>query len=140
MPQKVNMYACYVNRIGRGGRRLQIVQPTRRGLGPLSGRKGTAEDIFWHTGRQRDQADFRIWVVEEYHLVKDFKSRIPSEYTIIKSKLLRWQRKYRNKNVAGLIDQHGGHNRGEWLHTGRSVKIFLYHIHDPAKAQRKTLL
>lgn len=32
---------------------------------------------------------------------------------ITKSQLFRWQRKYKNGDVAGLIDTRGGHNRGK---------------------------
>lgn len=77
-------------------------------------------EITHYTGKQREEANFKALIVERYrqsHLspddfVRDFNRRNPED-AITKSKLFRWQRKYKNGDVAGLIDLRGGHNRGQ---------------------------
>lgn len=73
------------------------------------------------TGKQREGADFRALVVMEYQhsglspdgYVNQFNAKNPPEDAITTSKLFRWQRQYKNGGFAGLIDQRGGHNRGQ---------------------------
>lgn len=113
----------YVNGMGRGGRQLRIAleslpecaQARYRGEVP------PPMDILQFTGKQRKEADAKAWVVEQYQqkslspddFVSWFNSNNPTEDAITKSKLFRWQRKYQEKDVAALIDQRGGHNRGK---------------------------
>ena len=78
-------------------------------------------DILQFTGKQRDEANFKAWVVEQYHqmglppddFVSWFNSNNPIEDAITKSKLFRWQHKYQEKDVTELIDRRGGYNRGK---------------------------
>ena len=72
------------------------------------------------TGKQREEANFKALIVENYQkaqkspddYIKDFNERNPDS-VITKSQLFRWQRKYKNGDIAGLIDTRGGHNRGK---------------------------
>jgi len=58
--------------------------------------------------------------VEQYHqsklspdkFVAWFNNNNPHEDAITKSKLFRWQSKYKDGDVTNLIDRRGGHNRG----------------------------
>ena len=78
-------------------------------------------DILQFTGRQREGADFRALVVTEYQrsglspeeYVLTFNAENPPEDAITTSKLFRWQRQYRQGGIAALVDQRGGHNRGQ---------------------------
>jgi hypothetical protein len=79
------------------------------------------KDILHFTGKQRDEANEKAWIVEQYHqsglspntFVYKFNAENPPEDAITKSKLFRWQRKYKNREVFDLIDQRGGHNLGK---------------------------
>lgn len=78
------------------------------------------KEITQFTGKQREEANFKALIVENYkksHLspdeyVKDFNERNPED-VITKSQLFRWQRKYKSGDVYDLIDNRGGHNRGQ---------------------------
>jgi hypothetical protein len=78
-------------------------------------------EIMQYTGKQRAAADFKAQVVSEYHqmglsvdaFIANFNERNPND-TITKPQLFRWQNKYQqNKDVADLIDNRGGYNRGK---------------------------
>lgn len=80
----------------------------------------TYKEITGFTGKQREEANFKALIVEEYKrsqlspddFVKEFNERNPDS-TITKSQLFRWKRKYKSGDVADLIDLRGGHNRGQ---------------------------
>lgn len=113
----------YVNGKGRGGKQLRIAleslpesaQARYRGEVPPS------VDILQFTSKQRERANAKAWVVEQYHqsrlapdeFVAWFNANNPPEEAITKSQLFRWQHKYQGKDVAELIDRRGGHNRGK---------------------------
>lgn len=111
----------YVKGIGRGGRQLEIDLDSvpwpiaKDDLGPDD------ESILQYSGKQREEADFRLLVVLEYQhsglspeeFVQQFNAENPPEETITTSKLYRWQRQYKQGGVAALIDQRGGYNRGQ---------------------------
>lgn len=73
------------------------------------------------TSKQRDEANAKAWIVEQYHqsglspddFIARYNADNPHEDALNKSRLYRWQRKYANKDVAALVDQRGGHNRGK---------------------------
>ena len=112
----------YVDGKGRGGKQLRIVLESlpEEAQARYRGEQPQPKDILQYTGKQRDEANAKAWVVEQYHqsglspddFVSWFNKGNPPEDAITKSKLFRWQKKYEGKNVAGLIDQRGGHNRG----------------------------
>ncbi len=111
----------YIKGVGRGGRQLQIALETipwklKEEKYPV------AEKAFLDfTGKQRENADFRALVVNQYQqsglspdeFVEDFNGSNPPEDWITKTKLYRWQGKYEKGGVTALIDQRGGHNRGK---------------------------
>lgn len=111
----------YIKGVGRGGRQLQIALETipwklKEEKYPV------AEKTFLDfTGKQRENADFRALVVNQYQqsglspdeFVEAFNGSNPPEDWITKTKLYRWQGKYEKGGVAALIDQRGGHNRGK---------------------------
>lgn len=112
----------YVEGIGRGGRQLEIALETIPWKIVESDTEQTSfPDILQFTGKQREGADFRALVVVEYQhsglspdeYVAKFNEKNPPEDAITTSKLFRWQKQYREGGVAGLIDQRGGHNRGQ---------------------------
>ncbi|MCI5842958.1 MAG: Mu transposase C-terminal domain-containing protein, partial [Clostridiales bacterium] len=113
----------YVNGMGRGGKQLRIALESlpEAAQAKYRGELPPPTDILQFTGKQRAEADAKAWVVEQYHqsslapdkFVAWFNTNNPPEDAITKSKLFRWQQKYHGKNVAGLIDQRGGYNRGE---------------------------
>lgn len=113
----------YVNGMGRGGKQLRIALESlpKGAQARYRGEVPPPVDILQFTGKQRDEANAKAWVVEQYQreglspddFVSWFNSNNPTEDAITKSKLFRWQHKYQGKNVAGLIDRRGGHNRGK---------------------------
>lgn len=113
----------YVNGKGRGGKQLRIALESlpEGAQARYRGEVPTSVDILQFTGKQRDEANAKAWVVEQYQreglspddFVSWFNSNNPPEDAITKSKLFRWQKKYQGKDVAALIDQRGGHNRGK---------------------------
>lgn len=108
---------------GRGGKQIQIALESlpEAAQARYHGEKQPHEDVLQYTGKQRAEADFRALVVAEYQhsgfspdeYVEKFNAENPPEDAITTSKLFRWQKKYREGGVAGLIDQRGGHNRGQ---------------------------
>ena len=108
---------------GRGGKQIQIALESlpETAQARYHGEKQPQEDILQYTGKQRAEADFRALVVAEYQhsglspdeYVEKFNAENPPEDAITTSKLFRWQKQYREGGVAGLIDQRGGHNRGQ---------------------------
>lgn len=113
----------YVNGKGRGGKQLRIALESlpEGAQARYRGEIPPPVDILQFTGKQRDEANAKAWVVEQYQreglspddFVSWFNSNNPTEDAITKSKLFRWQKKYQGKDVAALIDQRGGHNRGK---------------------------
>lgn len=112
----------YVEGIGRGGRQLEIALETIPWEIAESDTEQTVfPNILQFTGKQREGADFRALVVTEYQrsglspeeYVLTFNAENPPEDAITTSKLFRWQRQYRQGGIAALIDQRGGHNRGQ---------------------------
>lgn len=121
---KLNKYEYrHVKGIGRGGKQIQIALESlpETAQARYHGEKQPQEDILQYTGKQRAEADFRALVVAEYQhsglspdeYVEKFNADNPPEDAITTSKLFRWQKQYREGGVAGLIDQRGGHNRGQ---------------------------
>lgn len=114
----------HVEGIGRGGIQIEIalesLPPKAQNRYNHIQEETVYSEITHYTGKQREEANFKALIVERYrqsHLspddfVRDFNQRNPED-TITKSKLFRWQRKYKNGDVAGLIDLRGGHNRGQ---------------------------
>ena len=108
---------------GRGGKQIQIALESlpKAAQARYHGEKQPHEDILQYTGKQRIEADFRALVVLEYQhsrlspneYVAKFNGENPPEDAITTSKLFRWQKQYREGGIAGLIDQRGGHNRGQ---------------------------
>jgi len=113
----------HVDGVGRGGKQLQIALESlpQAAQDRYHGKEREQQDILHYTGKQRDEANEKAWIVVQYHqsglspdkFVEKFNAENPPEDAITKSKLFRWQREYKRNGVAGLIDQRGGHNRGE---------------------------
>lgn len=111
----------YVEGIGRGGKSLRIAVETIPWPILVDRAKAVQTSILEYTGKQREEADFRALVVAEYQhsglspneYVQRFNEENPPEDAITTSKLFRWQRQYKRDGVADLIDQRGGHNRGQ---------------------------
>lgn len=113
----------HVNGKGRGGKQLRIALESlpESAQARYRGEVPPPEDILQFTGKQRDEANSKAWVVEQYHqmglspddFVSWFNSNNPIEDAITKSKLFRWQHKYQGKDVTELIDRRGGYNRGK---------------------------
>ena len=82
--------------------------------------ENTYEEIMKFTGKQREEANFKALIIEEYkksqlspdNFVKSFNERNPDS-VITKSQLFRWQRKYKSGDISDLIDMRGGHNKGQ---------------------------
>ncbi len=80
----------------------------------------TYKEITQFSGRQREEANFKALIVENYRksqlspdeFVKTFNQNNPDDM-ITKTQLFRWQRKYKAGDVADLIDKRGGYNRGQ---------------------------
>ena len=110
----------HVNGKGRGGKQLRIALESlpESAQARYRGEVPPPEDILQFTGKQRDEANSKAWVVEQYHqmglspddFVSWFNSNNPIEDAITKSKLFRWQHKYQGKDVTELIDRRGGYN------------------------------
>lgn len=113
----------YIKGKGRCGKVMQIAYDS---LGQAEKDKynhvdTTPQPILEFTGKQRVEADFKAFVVADYQhrglspdeFVRCFNDENPSKDAITKSKLFRWQQKYKSGEVADLIDQRGGHNRGQ---------------------------
>ena len=93
----------YVNGKGRGGRQLRIALESlpESAQARYRGEIPPPVDILQFTGKQRDEANAKAWVVEQYQqkglspddFVSWFNSNNPTEDAITKSKLFRWQRK-----------------------------------------------
>ena len=113
----------YVNGKGRGGKQLRIALESlpEKAQALYRGEMPPPVDILQFTSKQRDEANAKAWVVEQYQheglspddFVSWFNPNNPTEDAITKSKLFRWQHKYQGKDVAELIDRRGGHNRGK---------------------------
>lgn len=108
---------------GRGGKQLQIALESlpESAQARYRGEIPPPVDILQFTSKQREEANAKAWVVEQYHqsrlapdeFVAWFNANNPPEEAITKSQLFRWQHKYQGKDVAELIDRRGGHNRGK---------------------------
>lgn len=115
-----NCQSRYVKGIGRGGRQLEIDSETIPWPIAEDCAGTTYESILQYSGKQRENADFRLLVVLEYQrsglspdeFVQQFNAESPPDEAISTSKLFRWQRQYKQGGVAALIDQRGGYNRG----------------------------
>ena len=113
----------YVNGKGRGGKQLRIALESlpEKAQALYRGEVPPPMDILQFTSKQRDGANAKAWVVEQYQheglspddFVSWFNSNNPAEDAITKSKLFSWQKKYQDKDVAALIDRRGGRNRGK---------------------------
>ena len=120
--QKNRLTSRYVKGIGRGGRQLRISLESlpAEAQARYRGESTPHVDIMQHTSKQREEANAKAWAVEQYHqsklspdeFVAWFNNNNPPEDAITKSKLFRWQSKYRDSDVTNLIDRRGGHNRG----------------------------
>lgn len=121
---KLNRYQYrYVEGRGRGGKQLRIALESlpEEAQARYRGEPKPPIDILQYTGKQREEANAKAWVVEQYHqshlspeeFVCWFNASNQSEESITLSKLFRWQRKYQDKDVSALIDQRGGHNLGQ---------------------------
>ena len=109
---------------GRGGKQIEIAleslpQEAQNKYNNVQ-EEVTFNELTQYTGKQREEANFRAYIVEQYkksHLspddfVKDFNTRNPDS-VITKSQLFSWQRKYKSGDIANLVDKRGGHNRGQ---------------------------
>lgn len=114
----------HVEGIGRGGIQIEIAldslpQEAQNKYNHVQD-EIVYKEITQYTGKQREEANFKALIVEQYKrsqlspddYVKDFNQRNPED-AITKSQLFRWQRKYKNGDVADLVDLRGGHNRGQ---------------------------
>ena len=91
----------YVNGKGRGGKQLRIALESlpEKAQALYRGEVPPPVDILQFTSKQRDGANAKAWVVEQYHhkglspddFVSWFNSNNPTEDAITKSKLFRWQ-------------------------------------------------
>lgn len=114
---------CHVKGVGRGGKQLRIALESLPddAQARYHGEQAPELDILQFTGKQREGADFRALVVTEYQrsglspeeYVLTFNAENPPEDAITTSRLFRWQRQYRQGGIAALVDQRGGHNRGQ---------------------------
>lgn len=132
---KLNRYQYrYVDGKGRGGKQLRIALESlpEKAQARYHGELRPPIDILQYTGKQREEANAKAWVVEQYHqselspeeFVCWFNTNNPPEEAITKSKLFRWQQKYQGKNVEGLIDQRGGYNRGQDTIPAEAWELF----------------
>lgn len=109
---------------GRGGKQIEIAleslpQEAQNKYNNVQ-EEVTFNELTQFTGKQREEANFKALIVEQYKrsqlspddFVKDFNERNPDS-VITRSKLLRWQRKYKSGDIANLVDKRGGHNRGQ---------------------------
>ncbi len=111
-----------VNGVGRGGKQLQIALESlpQAAQDHYNHVEREPEDILHYTGKQREEANNKAWIVVQYlqsglppdDFVQRFNAENPPEDAITDSKLFRWQQKYKNREVAALIDRRGGYNRG----------------------------
>ncbi len=122
---KKNKYEYrHVDGIGQGGKQIEIAleslpQEAQSKYNNVQD-EVTYKEITQFTGKQREEANFKALIVEQYKrsqlspddFVKDFNERNPDS-VITKSQLFRWQRKYKSGDVADLVDMRGGHNRGQ---------------------------
>ena len=122
---KKNKYEYrHVEGIGRGGVRIEIAleslpQEAQDKYNNVQ-KEQAHNDMMQFTGKQREEANFKALIVENYQksqrspddYIKDFNERNPDSM-ITKSQLFRWQRKYKNGDIAVLVDMRGGHNRGK---------------------------
>ena len=112
-----------VNGKGRGGNHYEIaLESLPESLqARYRGEEKKQEDVLTFTGKQREEANDKAWIVAQYNqsglssdeFIDKFNSDNPPEDAITKSKLFRWQQKYKRDEVYGLIDRRGGHNKGE---------------------------
>lgn len=132
---------------GRGGKQLQIAleslpQPIQEKYYNIV---PEYKPILQFTGKQREDANFRAWVVEQYRqwglspdgFIEKFNQDNPDD-NISKSQLFRWQRKYKDGEVADLIDQRGGYNRGQSTISDEAWDYFycLYMTQQKLKVRR----
>lgn len=113
----------YVKGTGRGGKQIRIILESlpQEAQDRYNHVKHECAPVMQYTGKQREEADYKAWVVVQFHQsglsVKEFVAKYnnenPPEDAISISQLYRWQKKYSNGQVADLIDKRGGHNRGE---------------------------
>jgi len=111
----------YVKGKGRGGKQLQIALESlpQEAQDRYHGMQLEPVDVFQFTGKQRENADWKAFIVLDYQhsslspddYVLNHNSREPED-AISTSQLFRWQKKYKQGGVTALIDQRGGHNRG----------------------------
>lgn len=114
----------YVKGIGKGGVQIEIAleslpEAAQNKYYNIQEEIAYAE-ITQFTGKQREDANLKAFIVEQYQrsnlspseYVSSYNERNPQD-VITKSQLFRWQRKYKSGDVADLIDRRGGYNRGE---------------------------
>lgn len=111
----------YVKGIGRGGKSLRIAVESIPWKIAEVCKEATQQSILQYTGKQQENANYHALIVDMYQksglspaeYVEKFNAENPPEDEITVSQLFRWQRQFKNGGVAGLIDQRGGHNKGQ---------------------------
>lgn len=108
---------------GKSGRQyeIQLSCLSEEAQARYRGEETKPQDILHFTGKQRDGANEKAWIVVQYHqsglspddFVDKFNAENPQEDAITKRSLFRWQQKYKNQDVAGLIDHRGGDNKNK---------------------------
>jgi len=86
------------------------------------------------TGKQREAADRRAWIIEQYwhsrqspdDFVTTYNTSNPEcpEYPLNIHRLMRWQGKYKQGGIEALIDDRGKHRRGTSAITPEAWEYF----------------
>ena len=113
--------SIYVDGVGKSGHQLRIALESlpQRAQDKYYNIKTEPAPILQYSGKQREDADYKAWVVVQYRtlglpvdaFLDKINSEDPTAPPITPSQLFRWNRKYQDNDVSALIDRRGGHNR-----------------------------
>lgn len=110
------------------------------GISPIP---GFEDYLSKYTGKQREEADHRADIVLTFQKSGLTADKFIKEYNALDKDLISaaqlyyWQRKYNKGGVEALIDNRGGHNRGECGIPEEAWKLFLEYRLVPQKRSTK---
>ncbi len=138
----------YKTGLGKGGKQIQILLSSlpQEAQDRYYNKKKEHTPILHYTEKQRQEADFKAIIVKDYQVsglkpndfIEKFNANDDTNITLTRSKLFNWQRvlKQNNGDVSSLIDNRGGHTRGQ-IKIDEEVWNYFYSLY--MTEQRKTI-
>lgn len=111
----------HVKGVGRGGKQIEIRLESlpQEAQDKYNHIERERKSILHFTAKQREDANAKAWIVEQYwrsrlspeEFIEEYNAENPDE-PLSRAQLFRWQSRYKKDDVAGLIDQRGKYRKG----------------------------